>query len=163
MIRQIANVNESRLRILSEARLRRLPRAISKTDRAFLCYIELVEEGLLDGCITISADGCATNLSGVRITPQGEEYLEKYEPIEVPRPLTVSKQAYVFMECLAAYLVVLTIFTLTKIAERTEEPNSSDLRRIEQRLEFPTNEKFVVANDLNFESTFGVCGAPPAE
>lgn len=165
MVVRVANLDNARLRILSHARCCRLPNKITETDRELKIYADLVESGLLDGWITVGRTGEPLKVVSLKITPDGEDFLEDHGEPEVLAPV-LTKDNCSLVGCVAGYLLVLSLFVVIQCGAQfkgvTKHGDDSNFAHSQELTGLDDFQKHFQKSHFA-DCTFGVCGIPPSE
>ncbi len=145
---------------------RGLPREISVANPELFTYAELVEMGYLDGWVTIKSNNEPVKVADLKITQQGEEFLERQGSHLVLRRRVLKKKMNGFVECVVGFLLIFIFFVFLKITSQIGGETSDKIALKNDGL-FKTTQQFTHAaqkHPMNVATwTFGVCGLPPLE
>jgi hypothetical protein len=121
----------TKLKILTRASRRRLPRLIDYDDPQMIACAELIDSGDLDGCVTLGSDGRPQKVSGAFITASGKEFLEQFE-IETVNPFVLAQRRRVVRAFgfAAIFIFLLVGFPKTNESGQTQTRTSFSLEPV---------------------------------
>lgn len=152
MAKRIVNEEELKLEILTRLK-RRSARRAPRTKRDLQLCAELIDLGYLDGWVTIGSDHQPVRIADLKITRDGEEFLEQHQPFSTSTRRSLNKQTRVILKGLAFYFLLISFFLLL----RASGAISSE----------PTIAKTTSSNSSSRAAgvkwPVGVCGIPPVQ
>ena len=154
MAKRIVNEDELRLEILSRLKSR-AARRVPRTKRELKLCADLIDLGYLDGWVTIGSDHQPVRVADVKITRQGEEFLEQHQMFSNPPRRSLNKQTRVLLKGLMFYFLLISFFLLLRASGAISNYPTSTIAQ--------TTKTDAASRLVGPKWPVGVCGIPPVQ